>query len=213
MAEKKPTRFYPALDILLLREVVAVFPMENKTKWEKAQQNINRVIEDRNIFVTLRACKDRLRHLTDLHRRDEISSLRASGTEEEYDERARLLTEILERDRECEAEKENDKTSAKDDQEKKGKEIRDAAMKALVVKKNAAKKNPADDEEQLVLTPKKRRSNSYSTEYVDYLNEKLALEKEKFEVEKKEREARILRDNQMMTTMMNLVERQLSQKD
>ena len=76
--EKKCVRFRPAYDILLLREVVAKQP-EDKVSWDTVVQNVNVAIAENQPgqAVTLRACKARLRTLTDAHRKDEMASLRA----------------------------------------------------------------------------------------------------------------------------------------
>lgn len=46
--------------------------------------------------VTKRQCKDRTATLVKAFKADEMSSLRASETTEEYGEREQLLTEVLE---------------------------------------------------------------------------------------------------------------------
>ena len=85
---------------------------------------------------------------------------------------------------------------------------------------------PDDDGEK---TPKRRKKSSATSEYVAFLKEKaekelklkeeqneremklkeeqLALEKAKFECERKEKEARAERDTAMMTLLMQLIEK------
>ena len=74
--KRKTTRFYPKLDVLLLREVLARKPT-TKREWEGLSAHVNECIRGDHVFVTLRACKDRIRHLQEAHRKDEVHSLRA----------------------------------------------------------------------------------------------------------------------------------------
>ena len=76
--DKKCVRFRPAYDILLLREVVAKQPAD-KVSWDQVVANVNVAIAEQypGQAVTLRACKTRLRTLTDAHRKDEMAALRA----------------------------------------------------------------------------------------------------------------------------------------
>jgi hypothetical protein len=77
-AKAKPIRFYPALDIFLLREMVARQP-SSKVGWDTLHKNVNAALQQTNLnnYVTLRACKDRVRTLQEAHRKDEMNSLRA----------------------------------------------------------------------------------------------------------------------------------------
>ena len=72
---KKVIRFHPALDILLLREVISINPDSRQT-WDLAHRNINQALKQ-DCCVMLRTCRDRLKTLTDAHRRGEMESLRA----------------------------------------------------------------------------------------------------------------------------------------
>ena len=71
--EKKFLRFKPAYDILLLREVVARQP-ENKQYWDEVVAAVNTAIGRQlpDQAVTLRACKCRLRTLTESHKKEEM---------------------------------------------------------------------------------------------------------------------------------------------
>ena len=72
--EKKCVRFRPVYDILLLREVVAKEP-DGKVSWDEVVENVNVAIAEQQPgqAVTLRACKARLRTLTDAIGSDSIS--------------------------------------------------------------------------------------------------------------------------------------------
>ena len=73
---KKVVRFHPALDILLLREVISINPDSRQT-WDLAHRNINAALQQQrpDCCVTLRTCRDRLRTLRDAHRRGDSSSV------------------------------------------------------------------------------------------------------------------------------------------
>ncbi|XP_038046912.1 uncharacterized protein LOC119732895 [Patiria miniata] len=202
----KTARFYPGLDIVLLREALALSSEDgqglSKEAWEVIHKNINDAIKAKHIYVTLRACRDRYRHLQDCHRRAEMSSLRASGTDEEYDERIQLLTELADFDEERKLAQIKRK-SEEAEKERQGVIIREVAMKSL-----SATKTRNDDVTDPELTPPQRkRRNTASDSYVKYLEDKLEFEREKFELEKKEREARLEKDNEMMKLMMTLIKK------
>ena len=78
MESHKSIRFFPGLDILLLREVIALRPSV-KVAWEAVHRNVNTALQ--NIrpegCVTLRACKDRIRTLQEAYRKNEMAILRA----------------------------------------------------------------------------------------------------------------------------------------
>ncbi|KAJ3112906.1 hypothetical protein HK098_007903, partial [Nowakowskiella sp. JEL0407] len=66
-----------------------------KKKWEKDTMNFNLAIDRKIDLVKYTSCQCRFEKLEDTFRKQEIESLRASGTEEEYDECKRLLTDLL----------------------------------------------------------------------------------------------------------------------
>jgi hypothetical protein len=79
--KKLPSRFFPALDIVLLREVVAKQLPSTKTEWEAIHTNVNSALQKikgcENSYVTQTASKDRLKTLQVAHKKDEMNSLRA----------------------------------------------------------------------------------------------------------------------------------------
>ena len=80
MSIAKPIRFYPELDIVLLKEVVAVNPChlqgaKTHRKWETILSNVNSTLLNKK--VSLRACKDRMKTLLKAHRQAEMMSLKA----------------------------------------------------------------------------------------------------------------------------------------
>ncbi|ETO82409.1 hypothetical protein F444_03447 [Phytophthora nicotianae P1976] len=71
---KKAFLFVPSSDILLLKEAVKHRP------WAAADG---------------KACRRRFNALLDVFRRDDLESLRASGTAEDFEEREQLLTDCM----------------------------------------------------------------------------------------------------------------------
>ncbi|XP_013420049.1 uncharacterized protein LOC106180577 [Lingula anatina] len=146
-----------------------------------------------------------------------MASLRASGTAEEYDERTQLLTELANLDEEKMVKKQED-NKCTDDKETQGKAIRQAAMENLKVKKQKGDLDVVGHNEDNHdhcnktencdnIPPTKKRRTDSSADYVSYLKDRLAFEKERFELEKKEREAQIEKDKHMMEMVMSLVKK------
>ncbi len=128
-------RFYPGLDIALLKEVAAINPYgkeKNAKEWDSIVDNVNSTLKNGKT-VTHRGCKDRMKTLLKAHRKAEMQSLKASGTEEEFTERDALLTEVNELCTEAAKVKEGKKEAQEDEKKKEeqGKDIREAAMQSL----------------------------------------------------------------------------------
>jgi hypothetical protein len=181
----------------------------------KSQKNVNATL-----FTTTvgeRQCRDRVTHLMKKFRADEMASLRASGTEEDYDEREQLLTELKDILDELKHEKENKKDSERKkekEQESQGKELRVNAMQGLLKRKE----NNSSDEDEEKLTPpsKKKRSINQKQEILQYLREKnekervmrerelevermrIEAEKIRIEAESRDREQQRLQINQLI---------------
>ena len=82
VVKRKTVTFYPALDIVLLKEVYALnpyalMPKKDETrKWSDICDNVLRSLdEDRK--VTVRQCRERVEKFLKLHRTNETASLRA----------------------------------------------------------------------------------------------------------------------------------------
>ena len=73
---KKCCRFYPAMDNLLLRQILADWP---NIKWETIEKKLNEamVTVRPDSLVTARGCKDRYKKLMAAYRSEELASLRA----------------------------------------------------------------------------------------------------------------------------------------
>ncbi|KAF1790744.1 hypothetical protein GQ600_22556 [Phytophthora cactorum] len=84
---KKAFRFLPSSDTLLLNE------MAKHTPWAVGHVE-TLVASDRLASADGKACRHRFAALLDAFRREEMESLRASGTTEDFTEREQLLTDI-----------------------------------------------------------------------------------------------------------------------
>ncbi|KAI8817014.1 uncharacterized protein EV422DRAFT_622898 [Fimicolochytrium jonesii] len=89
----------PVHDIALLKEAIAIFPYgkpraAKAEAWMQMACNANTAV-GADIFDERRA-RERCKTLVEAHRADDLLSLRASGTNEEYSEREQLLTDLTE---------------------------------------------------------------------------------------------------------------------
>ena len=82
-SQRKTVMFYPALDVLLLREICAINPYnevadkkKEMEKWSTIQKRMMTIM-DENKCVTLRQCRERADKLLEKHHRQELESLRA----------------------------------------------------------------------------------------------------------------------------------------
>ncbi|RHY13658.1 hypothetical protein DYB32_010908 [Aphanomyces invadans] len=90
-------RFKSASDVDLLKEVIHIQPYDApygavKSRWDEVAANMCMMYGD---GLTSVSCRKRFDDLLDAFKRNTISSLRASGTEEEYNEREQLLQDIV----------------------------------------------------------------------------------------------------------------------
>ncbi|KAG0433853.1 hypothetical protein HPB47_019540 [Ixodes persulcatus] len=90
-------RFTIIEDILLLREVLAVNPFVNSSRWDTVAANLHQAL-GRNFSV--RGVRDRCDLLLGLFKRDDRTNLRKSGTEEQYTEKEQLLQDVADLARE-----------------------------------------------------------------------------------------------------------------
>ncbi|KAK6180680.1 hypothetical protein SNE40_008685 [Patella caerulea] len=209
--EPQNVRFWPALDILLLKEVISKRPNDSKS-WESVAKSVNEVLQiiRPNSQVSVRACRSRKQDLLQKFKKDELSSLRASGTDEEYGEREQLLTEICS----FEIEEKGKASALEKKKQEQGEDVKRLAMQTLTGTKRTSMETEEDD----IVTPTKQRKSHLSTPTADYITflrekhseesklkwEQLELDKKKFELEKEEREARLQKDRQMMELLIRL---------
>ena len=96
---RKPTfRFRAGADVDLLKEVMNLQPFdaphgETASRWEAVANNLCSVYGDGSLVP--KACRTRFDDLVEAFKTQQMDALRASGTEEEYEEREQLLQDIV----------------------------------------------------------------------------------------------------------------------
>ncbi|ETV99807.1 hypothetical protein H310_07849 [Aphanomyces invadans] len=96
-AKKKPAhRFTLQQDVDLIKEVISVSPHDApygqlSTRWAEVGQNMQAIYASN---LTASGCQKRCDELLVAFHKDNIASLRASGTEENYNEREQLLQDL-----------------------------------------------------------------------------------------------------------------------
>ncbi|KAI8830976.1 hypothetical protein BC829DRAFT_423334 [Chytridium lagenaria] len=102
----KNFRFNPSIDVELLKLVLDLQPFaagygKVKDKWQAVADGLRAIVTDfgenyKQDSLNPAAARRRFDTLVDSFKKEEMDSLRASGTDEEYEEKERLLTDILE---------------------------------------------------------------------------------------------------------------------
>ncbi|XP_064474065.1 uncharacterized protein LOC135388433 [Ornithodoros turicata] len=85
-------RFTTADDLYLLREVVFLNPFENGASWTDVVRALNLVTGK---TFTVRGARERTALLMSLFKKQDRINLRKSGTEEQFEEKERLLQEVV----------------------------------------------------------------------------------------------------------------------
>ncbi|XP_071162592.1 MAP7 domain-containing protein 2-like [Mytilus edulis] len=215
-SRKKQVRFQTKDDLVLLREVLAKNPFQNKSAWNEIA---SAVADTRsNLQVDARRVRERTHLLIDQHKKSNADSLKSSGIDEEYGEKETLLDEILSLVEDEEKQKEKQKEK-KETEENRGKEIRKRAMENLTPKKGDDDSNDA--------TPSKRNSSGnivgylkekndadliYRRQELEVKKQQLQLEEEKFKLEKHERMQKLENDKQEKTLMFELLKKCLGDR-
>ncbi|CAM1296336.1 Uncharacterised protein g1535 [Pycnogonum litorale] len=96
-ARKRPFRFSARADILLLREALALNPFlcdrgSQYSAWEDVSESVLLL----GLHISGRRCRERILLLVQQFRRGDWEMLRRSGTEEQYNEKEKLLQEVVE---------------------------------------------------------------------------------------------------------------------
>ncbi|XP_076082240.1 uncharacterized protein LOC143052943 [Mytilus galloprovincialis] len=215
-SRKKQVRFQTKDDLVLLREVLAKNPFQNKSAWNEIA---SAVADTRsNLQVDARRVRERTHLLIYQHKKSNADSLKSSGIDEEYGEKETLLDEILSLVEDEEKQKEKQKEK-KETEENRGKEIRKRAMENLTPKKGDDDSNDA--------TPSKRNSSGnivgylkekndaeliYRRQELEVKKQQLQLEEEKFKLEKHERMQKLENDKQEKTLMFELLKKCLGDR-
>ncbi|KAJ3281412.1 hypothetical protein HDU79_010791, partial [Rhizoclosmatium sp. JEL0117] len=144
------------VDIALLKEVLNVEPYKaahGKTAecWENVATNLNEALSlDGDVCTTKKNAQERFKDLMKKFKADEMEALRASGTEEEFNEREQLLSDV--RDMVCRIrslfaqKKKAKKTNDNEKSEVNGAIVRNAAVKRLLEKLKTPRKGIHSDE-------------------------------------------------------------------
>ncbi|KAG9407141.1 hypothetical protein AC1031_001837 [Aphanomyces cochlioides] len=187
---KHAFRFKAASDIDLLKEVIHIQPFDahfgqTKSRWDEVGNHMMEIYGDK---VTVVGCRKRFDNLIHAFKQDAVKSLRASGTEEEYNERDQLLQDIsdlmVENSVRRQAKK-DEQTSKLCRRESDGEKIRSAALGKL--KRALDKKDESDNagEEHLVVEKKQRRTietpaNDMFSELASFIKASNDLKKTKY---------------------------------
>ncbi|KAI9988793.1 hypothetical protein PInf_022377 [Phytophthora infestans] len=94
---KKAFRFLPSSDVILLKEVIKHTPWaaghgKTEAAWDKVASGMKAALP--LCSADGKACRRRFYTLMEVFKREELESLRASGTTEDYEEREQLLTDF-----------------------------------------------------------------------------------------------------------------------
>ncbi|KAI9093491.1 hypothetical protein DFS34DRAFT_666271 [Phlyctochytrium arcticum] len=144
--KKKRPHIQPGYEIILLREIVKDFPPEKpsvqarKEAWEAVSAACNRNRACGPDFGDPRRCSDRYALLLKKVRANELESLRATGVDEEFEERELLLTELINMTDELAVLEVKAKVAREESQ---GEKLRAAALTMM-----AGKTRPADSGEE-----------------------------------------------------------------
>ncbi|CAG7714180.1 unnamed protein product [Allacma fusca] len=123
-------RNYSVLDdVNLLKEVIQFLPMckpykERSGLWKKIQANL----KDR---FSVQSMQDRYKLLMEKFEKEDMNSLKSSGTEEEFDERRDILQDIKDQIVSDQLLSKTSKVSDIESSKKVAEQIRDASMKTL----------------------------------------------------------------------------------
>lgn len=174
--------FYPCHDIALLEQALADQPYlaqhgRMDETWEKVAvalcENSELVMP-----VTGRSCRDRFTTILNLFKASDMENLHRSGTEEEWDKRDRLLTEVAEQIRSRDSEKEELRLREVADREK-GKQIQLDALRSLKQKQkrpDTADSDNGSGRDSPAATKPKRLNNERSELELLALKEKRRAE-------------------------------------
>ncbi|GMF51004.1 unnamed protein product [Phytophthora fragariaefolia] len=178
---KKTFCFLPSSDVLLLKEALKHTPWaaehgDTQAAWYRVAIGLRGALP--MCTADGKACRRRFSTLLDAFRREELQSLRASGTAEDYEEREQLLTGII-------SLKKVDKT----EKEKRDAELHEAASAEVVRDATAGLRRPrsSDSSSESPSPSAPKRSKQTSTEMIaDYLQAKEAARSNRREERQKQ---------------------------
>lgn len=97
MAKPERLRFTILEDLILLREVLRQNPYEQSNRWKAVAEHVVNATQKN---FSLRCVKEHVDHLLKIWAREDHAHLRKSGTEEQYNEKERLLQQVQDLQRE-----------------------------------------------------------------------------------------------------------------
>ncbi|KAJ1562580.1 hypothetical protein HK096_007531 [Nowakowskiella sp. JEL0078] len=141
--KKKAYRFNIAADIALLKEIANIQPFfaahgQTLKAWTSVAVNLCSSLNLEAETITTVNARARFESIYTTFKKDEMESLRASGTEEEFNEREQLMTDIHSLIEESEFIRLNVKEKKRSDEDKRevnGEILRNAALQRLSSKK------------------------------------------------------------------------------
>ncbi|ETN14304.1 hypothetical protein PPTG_07932 [Phytophthora nicotianae INRA-310] len=168
---KKAFRFVPSSDILLLKEAVKHRPWaaghgETQVSWSSVAIGLKTALP--SCTADGKACRRRFNALLDVFRRDELESLRASGTAEDFEEREQLLTDCMALVDECLQAKADKTEKEKKEAERRDRASADVVQSAMEGIRRSRSKSPEDDVSTPSSSKKKKRSSTEAlVEFLD----------------------------------------------
>ncbi|XP_064630836.1 uncharacterized protein LOC135489425 [Lineus longissimus] len=213
----------------MLREAVAVDGDANRWEtiaaalntWVKEKKKTKEVV-DHFGMLTARCVKERCERLVKMFKKEELDSIKSSGTAEEYDERKQLLGEMVTMADEREAAKALQAVTdapSKDEKEKQleeaGKAIRQAATEGKT--KGAKRRSTTSLTDYLAEklgqdAEIKNEETKLKKEELELKKEELKLQAAKFEMERKEREQRLEMEKEEKQVYMQMMRDCLAKK-
>ncbi|KAG9417097.1 hypothetical protein AC1031_001485 [Aphanomyces cochlioides] len=212
---KAAFRFMTSSDIDLLKEVIHIQPFDaphgqTAARWLVIESNLKAIYGE---SISSKGCRTRFGDLLLAFKQDTLTALRASGTDEQYDEREQLLQDIVDLMENSAVQKriaKSEKSARIEKRESDGEKIRQAAMGNL---KRNERDYDSDAKHDGQPSEKKRywgtqaRSNDVSRTLeeismfmkeandikrreIEIAERKLAIEESRLEIDRAEREAR-----------------------
>ncbi|KAI9982656.1 hypothetical protein PInf_008633 [Phytophthora infestans] len=186
-------RFVPSGDIMLLKEALKHRPWaashgETLAAWTSITTRLKAGLTSRT--ADGKACRRRFNALLQVFRRDELESLRASGSAEVYEEREQLLTDRMTLHAQAKADKTEKEKKEAERRESASAEVVQSAMEGL-----RRSRSGSSESELSTPQPSKKKEKSSTEALVEFLDSKA--------------EARISREKQK-ERQLDLEERRLA---
>ncbi|EFN61609.1 hypothetical protein EAG_05913 [Camponotus floridanus] len=173
MAKPERLRFTILEDLILLREVLRQNPYEESDRWKAVAEYVVNATQKN---FSLRCIKEHVDHLLKIWAREGHAHLRKSGTEEQYNEKERLLQQVQDLQREFRCS--NKSTNAQK-----------SRMQTREIIENIS--DTLEKSTLQFLQERHKKEVEFQEKQFRLEERRIQLEEEKFRMEKKEREARL----------------------